>query len=151
MTPDLTKIKEVIDRNPRQAGALLAVLQDIQREFRYLPREALVETAAALKVPLSKVYGVATFYSAFSLTPRGEKVIRVCQGTACQVKGADLILTQLEAGLGIRSGETSADMKYTLEVVNCVGVCAMAPVVVINGKMHGHVRGERATKLVEKG
>jgi len=151
MTPDLTKIKEVIDRNPHQAGALLAVLQDIQREFRYLPREALVETAAALKVPLSKVYGVAAFYSAFSLTPRGEKVIRVCQGTACQVKGADLILTQLEAGLGIRSGETSADMKYTLEVVNCVGVCAMAPVVVINGKMHGHVRGERAAKLAEKG
>jgi len=150
MTLDLTKIKEVINRNPVQAGALLGVLQDIQREFRYLPREALVETAAALKVPLSRVYGVATFYSAFSLTPRGEKVVRVCQGTACQIKGADLILTQLESGLGIRSGETSTDMKYTLEVVNCVGVCAMAPVVVINDKMHGHVRGDRAVKLVKK-
>ena len=150
MTLDLTKIKEVINRNPVHAGALLGVLQDIQREFRYLPREALVETAAALKVPLSRVYGVATFYSAFSLTPRGEKVVRVCQGTACQIKGADLILTQLESGLGIRSGETSADMKYTLEVVNCVGVCAMAPVVVINDKMHGHVRGDRAVKLVKK-
>ena len=150
MTLDLTKIKEVINRNPVQAGALLGVLQDIQREIRYLPKEALVETAAALKVPLSRVYGVATFYSAFSLTPRGEKVVRVCQGTACQIKGADLILTQLESGLGIRSGETSTDMKYTLEVVNCVGVCAMAPVVVINDKMHGHVRGDRAVKLVKK-
>jgi len=150
MTLDLTKIKEVINRNPLHSGALLGVLQDIQREIRYLPKEALVETAAALKVPLSRVYGVATFYSAFSLTPRGEKVVRVCQGTACQIKGADLILTQLESGLGIRSGETSTDMKYTLEVVNCVGVCAMAPVVVINDKMHGHVRGDRAVKLVKK-
>jgi NADH-quinone oxidoreductase subunit E len=145
-----SKLQEIIGRDSRDATFLIAVLQDIQREFNYLPREALTETARALNVPLSKVYSVATFYNAFSLTPRGEKVIRVCQGTACHIKGADLIVEQLEAGLGIKTGETSSDLKYTLEVVNCVGVCAMAPVVVLNDKINGNVRSDKVVKLVTK-
>lgn len=146
----VSKLQEIIGRSPQDGSSLIVVLQDIQREFRYLPPVALIETAKALDVPLSKVYGAATFYNAFSLTPRGEKIIRVCQGTACHIKGADLIVEQLEAGLGIKTGETSSDMKYTLEVVNCVGVCAMAPVVVLNDKIKGNVRSNKAVKLVTK-
>jgi NADH-quinone oxidoreductase subunit E len=141
MTHDMTRIKEIIDHNSDRTGALIAVLQDIQREFRYLPREALLETASRLGVPLSKVYSVA---------PRGEQIVRVCQGTACQLKGADLILERFGTGLGIQPGETSADMKYTLEAVGCVGICAMAPVVIINDLIHGKVRPEKAVKLVKK-
>lgn len=150
MTHDLTKIQEIIDRAPRSSGSLIAVLQDIQREFHYLPCEALTATAKALDVPLSKVYSVSTFYNAFSLTPRGERVVRICQGTACHIRGADLVQEQLESGLGIKPGQTTADMKFTLEVVNCLGVCAMAPVVVIDDKIHGNVRCDKAVKLVKK-
>ena len=150
MTHDMSKVKEIIGHNSRGPGALIAVLQDIQREFHYLPREALLETASGLGVPLSKVYSVATFYTAFSLTPRGEQIVRVCQGTACQLKGADLILERLQTVFGIQPGETTADMKYTLEGVGCVGICAMAPVVIINNRIHGKVRSDRAVKLVKK-
>ena len=150
MKHDVTGIKEVIDRNPGEPGSLIAVLQDIQREFHYLPREALIETAGALGVPLSKVYSVATFYNAFSLEPRGENVIRVCKGTACHIRGADLILEQLNTGLGIKPGQTTSDMKYTLEVVNCVGACAMAPVMIVNNKYHANVRCDRVMKSIKK-
>jgi NADH:ubiquinone oxidoreductase subunit E len=150
MNVDVAKLNEIIDRSPQEASSLIAVLQNIQREYHYLPPEALTETAKALDVPLSKVYSVATFYNAFSLTPRGEKVIRVCQGTACHIKGADLILEQLENGLDLKAGQTSSDMKYTLEVVNCVGVCAMAPVVVVNDKINGNIRSDRVIKQVKK-
>ncbi|MCP4566652.1 MAG: NAD(P)H-dependent oxidoreductase subunit E [FCB group bacterium] len=150
MDHDLSRIREVIERNPQTPDALISVLQDIQREFHYLPCEALVETAKALNVPLSKVFNVTTFYNAFSLTPRGEKIIRICKGTACHIKGAGLLLEQLEAGLNIRAGETSEDMKFTIEVVNCVGVCAMAPVITVNEKYHGNVRVDQAMRLVKK-
>jgi len=144
------QLEKILDRNPRRPSSLITVLQDIQKEFRYLPAEVLVEMAQALGVPLSKVFSASTFYKAFSLLPRGEKVIRICQGTACHIKGADLLQEQIETGLGIKAGSTSEDMKYTLEVVNCVGVCAMAPVVVVNDRMHGNVRCDKALKLVKK-
>ncbi len=147
---ETTKIEEVIGRSPARPGSLITVLQDIQKEFRYLPEEGLVKTAEILGIPLSKVYGAATFYKAFSLTPRGEKIIRVCKGTACHIKGADLLLEQLEFGLGIKAGETTEDMKYTVEIVNCVGACALAPVMLVNDKYYGNVRCDRAVKLAEK-
>jgi len=154
MTPevdiDTDRIKTIIRRSPQHPGSLIAVLQDVQREFHYLPKEAITETSAALGVPLSKVYGVATFYNAFSLIPRGEKIIRVCQGTACHIKGAGLILDQLESHLGIKPGETTPDLKYTIEVVNCVGACAMAPVMIVDDKYHGNVRCDQAPRLVKK-
>lgn len=150
MPCDLTQIQKIIDRNPKEPGSLIAVLQDLQRELRYLPCEALEATAATLGVPLSKVFSVSTFYNAFSLTPKGEKVVRICQGTACHIRGADLVQEQIESGLGLKPGETSGDLKFTLEVVNCVGVCAMAPVVVINEKIHGNVRCDKALAVVKK-
>jgi NADH-quinone oxidoreductase subunit E len=151
MTHDIEKIREIIGRSPAQPGSLIAVLQDIQREFHYLPCEALKETAKMLYVPLSKVFSASTFYNAFSLKPRGENIIRVCQGTACHIRGADQVLEQLETGLKIKAGETTPDMKFTIEVVNCVGACAMAPVMKVNDKYHANVRVDRALKLAKKG
>jgi NADH-quinone oxidoreductase subunit E len=151
MEHDIEKIREIISRNPAQPSSLIAVLQDIQREIHYLPCEALKETAKALYVPLSKVFSASTFYNAFSLTPRGENIIRVCQGTACHIRGADQVLEQLETGLQIKAGQTTPDMKFTIEVVNCVGACAMAPVMIVNNKYHANVRCDRALRLAKRG
>lgn len=151
MMVDMAKVQEIIDRNPKDSGAIIAVLQDLQREFRYLPVDAMIKASEELKVPLSKVYSIATFYNAFSLTPRGEKVIRICKGTACHIKGADKLLEQIEAGLNIKPGQTTEDLKYTVEVVNCVGACAMAPVMIVNEKYHGNVRCDKAMSKVKRG
>ena len=130
---------------------MIAVLQDIQKEYHYLPSETLKETAKALDVPLSKVFSVSTFYNAFSLYPRGEKVIRVCVGTTCHIRGAKVIQQQLEDRLKIKAGQTTSDLKYTLEVVNCVGACAMAPVVIVNDKYYGSVKVSDSKKLMRRG
>jgi len=151
MTPDLSKLPPIIDRHPKTPQSLIAVLQDIQKEYHYLPSEALKETANALDVPLSKVFSVSTFYNAFSLHPRGEKVIRICVGTTCHIRGAKLIQQQLEDRLKIKAGETTPDLKYTLEVVNCVGACAMAPVVIVNDKYYGSVKVSDSKKLMRGG
>jgi NADH-quinone oxidoreductase subunit E len=149
MTHDFSRLPELIDRHPRSSESLIMVLQDIQREYRYLPCEALVQAAQALNVPLSRVYSAATFYNAFSLDPKGEKIIRVCVGTACHIRGAKLIQDQLESQLQLKAGETSKDMKFTLEVVACLGACAMAPVVTVNEKYHGSVNPSRVKKLLK--
>jgi NADH:ubiquinone oxidoreductase subunit E len=149
MTHDFSRLPELLDRHPHSPESLIMILQEIQREYRYLPCEALMKTAETLGVPLSRVFSAATFYNVFSLNPKGEKVIRVCVGTACHIRGAALIQDQLESQLHLKAGETSADMKYTLEVVACVGACAMAPVVTINEKYHGSVNPSRVKKLLK--
>lgn len=151
MTPDLSKLPQIIDRYPKTAQSLIAVLQDIQKEYHYLPCETLKETAKALDVPLSKVFSVSTFYNAFSLYPRGEKIIRICVGTTCHIRGAKLIQQQLEDRLNIKAGQTTPDLKHTLEVVNCVGACAMAPVVIVNDKYYGSVKVSDSKKLIRGG
>ena len=148
MTPDLSKLPQIIDRYPKNSESLIAVLQDIQKEYHYLPSETLKETAKALDVPLSKVFSVSTFYNAFSLYPRGEKIIRICVGTTCHIRGAKVIQQQLEDRLKIKAGQTTTDLKYTLEVVNCVGACAMAPVVIVNDKYYGSVKVSDSKKLM---
>ncbi len=118
---------------------LLSVLQDIQEEYNYLPEEQLIEVAERLDVPLIDVYGVATFYQSFSLTPRGRHHVKVCLGTACHVRGSSRVEKQMERKLGIRPGETSEDGEFSLETVMCLGCCAIGPVVVIDGEYHGHI------------
>jgi NADH-quinone oxidoreductase subunit E len=149
MTHDFSRLPEIIDRHPHSPESLIMVLQDIQREYRYLPCEALVQAAEALNVPLSRVFSAATFYNAFSLNPKGETVIRICVGTACHIRGAKLIQDQLENQLKLKAGQTSKDMKFTLEVVACLGACAMAPVVTVNEKYHGSVNPSRVKKLLK--
>ncbi|HHI02198.1 MAG: NAD(P)H-dependent oxidoreductase subunit E [Candidatus Zixiibacteriota bacterium] len=151
MIIDSKKIQRVIDRLPPDKKQLIMILQDIQQEFHYLPKESVRLVADYLGMPQSAVYSAATFYKSFSLIPRGENIIKVCKGTACHIKGADLIIDQLDSGLGIKPGETTKDLKYTVEVVNCVGACAMAPVMIVNDKYFGEVRCNRAIKIAKKG
>ena len=148
MKQQFDKIPEIIERHRKDPESMIMILQDIQREYHYLPREALQQTAEALEIPLSKVYSASTFYKAFSLVPRGKNEIRVCVGTACHIRGSKLILEQLENMLDIKAGQTTKDLEYTLESVACVGACAMAPLVVVNDKYHGGVKVSGCKKLL---
>jgi NADH:ubiquinone oxidoreductase subunit E len=150
MCQDFSKIPDIIAQHPQSAESLIMILQDIQKEYHYLPPEALTMTAAALDLPLSKLASVSTFYNSFSLEPRGENIVKVCLGTACHIRGARLIQDQLEHKLGISAGETTEDMAYTLEAVACVGACAMAPVVIVNDKYHGSLNVTKAAKLLKR-
>ncbi len=149
MTHDFSQLPELIERHPRTLESLIMILQDIQREYRYLPCEALEQTAETLGIPLSKVFSAATFYNSFSLERQGENVIRICKGTACHIRGATLIQDQIEMQLGIGAGQTTPDYKFTIEVVACVGACAMAPVVIVNDKYHGSVKVSGTAKLTK--
>jgi len=140
MKLDLKPLRDILDQHTAEPSALISILQDVQLEYNYLPPEALREVATALDVPLSKAYSVATFYSAFSLEPKGKRVLRVCMGTACHVRGAGLILDELVRRLEIKPGQTTECGEYTLESVNCVGTCAMAPVVMVNEQYYGKMR-----------
>ena len=148
LTVDLKRTEEILARYPAEPRHLISVLQDLQLRYRYLPREALERVAATLGVPLAKVYSVATFYKAFSLTPRGERVLRVCTGTACHIRGAPLLLTELQKRLNIKPGETTEDLEFSIEAVNCVGACALAPVVMVNDTAHGNLTVTRVRRLL---
>jgi len=144
----MESVGEILGRYPGQEDALIEILHDIQGAFRYLPKEAMPEVAEHCGVALARVMSVATFYSAFSFDKKGDTVVKVCLGTACHVKGAALILEETEKALGIRAGQTRGDGKYSLEVVNCVGACAMAPVVIRNEKYHGKFKAIDVGKLL---
>ena len=148
MDVQIQPTEEILTRYPAEPRHLMSVLQDLQLQYRYLPREALELVADKLGVPLARVYSVATFYKSFSLTPRGEKILHVCTGTACHIRGAPLILHELQARLSIKPGETTEDLKFSLEAVNCVGACALAPVVVVNDDAHGNLSVTRVRKLI---
>jgi len=146
---DLRRLDGVFDRLGEQSGALIPVLQAAQEEYGYLAKEVLSAIAERLHVPLSQVYGVATFYSQFHLTPRGRHVIRCCDGTACHVRGTPKIVQALENRFGIGAGETTSDMQFTLEVVYCLGSCALAPVAVVDGAVMGKVTPESILRVVD--
>lgn len=129
---------------------LISVLEEIQARYRYLPREAMVLVSEGLGLPLSQVYSVATFYNAFSLLPRGRHGICVCVGTACHVRGAQPVLDRLQETLGIQPGETTPDLNYSLETVNCLGACALGPIVVVDGKYSGQMIASKVDNLLEQ-
>ena len=137
------QVDSVLARHQRDPGMLVAILQDVQAEHNYLPREALERVSEGLSVPLSQVYSVATFFKALSLKPRGRHLINVCLGTACHVRGAVKVLEAMERELAIKSGETTKDLAFTLETVNCVGACALGPVVIVDGEYHGQMNTEK--------
>jgi len=145
---DPAAIAAILARYPRDPSSLVMLLQDIQDAFNHLPCEALEEVARALGVPRAQVFSVATFYKVFSLTPKGRRIVRVCKGTACHVRGAQLVADECERVLGVAPGTTTPDGEFTLEVVNCVGACAMAPVVVVGEQYHGAVKTSRVRKLL---
>ena len=133
-------ITSIVEQHRGHPAALLAVLQDLQEELHWLPREALEGVSRELDVPLTQVYRVATFYTALSLEPRGKHLIRVCTGTACHLKGAGQVIDAIQRCVGVGPGETTEDMQFTLETVHCLGACAMAPVMTVDGEYHGQVR-----------
>jgi NADH-quinone oxidoreductase subunit E len=147
--PDKQKIKSILARYDGDPGMLVPILQDVQAEYNYLPKEALVQVGEGLGVPLSQVYSVASFFKAFSLKPRGRHLINVCLGTACHVRGAVRILDEIERELGIKSGETTEDFRYTLETVNCVGACALGPIVIIDSSYSGQMTASKVKPLLK--
>jgi len=143
------KIGLILDNYQCDKRLLVSILQDTQAEYNYLPKEALIRISEGLGVPLSQVYSVATFFKAFSLKPRGRHLINVCLGTACHVRGAVRILEKIERELGIKPGDTTEDLKYTLETVNCVGACALGPIVIVDGNYSGEMKTDKVKPLLE--
>ncbi|MFN8497914.1 MAG: NAD(P)H-dependent oxidoreductase subunit E [Anaerolineae bacterium] len=143
--PDLALI---LDRHKGQPDALITVLEDLQDHYGYLPKEALEYVSRELGFPLSRVYGIVTFYNLFQLNPPGRYVVRVCRGTACHVNRSDDILQLIKARLGIKEDETTADHLFTLQTVACVGACSLAPVVVVNDRTYGRMSPDLAEDVV---
>lgn len=146
-TQEVTRILKRYGNDPTD---IIAILQDVQQTYRYLPKDAMETLATKLDIPLSRVYHLATFFRAFSLEPRGKHELHVCMGTACHVRGAPRILDALERGLKVKAGETTKDLQYTLETVNCVGACALGPVVVVDGQSKGKLNPQRAERLLKQ-
>ncbi len=144
------KVNKVLQKHQYDKSLLVDILQDIQAETGYLPKEVLAETSKRLDIPLSRVYSVATFFKAFSLKPRGRHLINVCMGTACHVRGAVKVLEMIEQALGIKTGETNQDLKFTLETVNCVGACALGPMVIIGEDYHGEMTPEGVGSVLKE-
>jgi NADH-quinone oxidoreductase subunit E len=144
------EVNRILKRYGNDATDIIAILQDVQQTYRYLPKDVMETLATKLDIPLSRVYHLATFFRAFSLEPRGEHEFHVCMGTACHVRGAPRILEALERGLKIKAGETTKDLKATLETVNCVGACALGPVVVVDGESKGKLNPQRAERLLKQ-
>jgi len=134
---DVKKIDAIIARHGGQTSALIQILLDIQTEQNWLSKEALLQVSQRLEVPMTRVQHIATFYKAFSVVPKGRHKVHVCMGTACHVRGASRILDSVEEVVGIGPGETDLDMKFSLETVNCLGCCALGPVLEVDGKAHG--------------
>jgi NADH-quinone oxidoreductase E subunit len=143
------QVDEILAKYKEQKGALIPVLQQAQHAYGYLSQDVLIRIACGLKIPLSQVYGVVTFYSQFHLKPRGRNIIRICQGTACHVRGAKAVLQEIEKKLGIKAGETTSDLRYTLETVACIGACGLAPVLMVNDDTHGRLTAAKVTEIIE--
>jgi len=134
---DNDRIDQIIDKHHAEASSLIQVMLEIQSENNWLPKETLDRVSERLDVPLARILHIATFYKAFSLVPKGRHGIHICVGTACHVRGASRILDTVQDQTGIKPGETDLDLKFSLEVVNCLGCCALGPVLEIDGKTHG--------------
>jgi NADH-quinone oxidoreductase subunit E len=147
---DLKKVDEIIDKYKAEKSWLIGIFQDIQQEWRYLPREAILRVVERLGIPLTQAYMVATFYKSFSLVPRGEHEIHVCLGTACHLRGGQRLVENFERTLDVKAGGTTPDMKFTLETVNCLGACALAPLVRVDQKNYGKMTGDKISKIIKE-
>ncbi|MGB2855695.1 MAG: NADH-quinone oxidoreductase subunit NuoE [Dehalococcoidia bacterium] len=146
---NLERIDEIIDRYVGEEGALVQLLLDIQSELNWLPKEAIEQISKRFQVPVSQVYRIASFYKAMSLAPRGKHMVNVCLGTACHVRGGPRIMDKAEDSLEIRAGETTKDMKFTLERVNCLGCCALGPVIVVDDEYYGKLTPAKVEEVLK--
>jgi NADH-quinone oxidoreductase subunit E len=149
MDARVSDLYTIIKSEAASKGALIDILEKIQGRYRYLPSEALLLASAWLDIPLSRIYSVATFYNAFSLVPKGKHCISVCMGTACHVRGSPRILDRLKTQLGIEAGETTRNCLFTLETVNCLGACALGPIIVADGEYAGQMTLQRTDRLLK--
>jgi NADH:ubiquinone oxidoreductase subunit E len=143
-----TKTKEIIKKHGKDKSSLIAILQDIQEKYNYLPKAALNAVGEQMGIPASRIYEVATFYNSFSLNPRGKYLVEVCAGTACHVQGAFNLMDRLQRDLEIKCGETTNDKMFTLEEVRCLGCCSLAPVVRIGGNIHPYLTQDAIPKIL---
>lgn len=144
------KVNAILEKHGYDPSNLIGILQEIQEEYRYLPEEILTYVATALRVSPAYVYGVATFYAQFSLKPKGKHIIRVCDGTACHVKGSEKVLKAIREYLGLRGGEqTTGDLLFTVETVACIGACALAPVIAVDNRVYGPMDEEKVRHVLE--
>ncbi len=143
------KVDSLIDGYADCKEQLISLLQDVQAEFNYLPQDVLVRISRKLDIPLSRVFSVATFFRAFSLKPRGRHVVTVCLGTACHVRAGHRLVDKIERDYGIKPSETTEDMRFTLETVNCLGCCALGPVVVVDGKYESQMNADKLDRVLK--
>ncbi len=148
--PGPSTVQSIVERYAHDPGMLIPMMQDIQAEHGYLPRAELAALAKTLRVPLARIYSVATFYASFRLVPKGEHTIQLCMGTVCFLKGAGQISDAIQRAFGLVPGGTSPDGKFSFAPVNCVGACALAPVMVVDGQYYGNLAADSAVKLLEK-
>ena len=141
--------QEILMRHKHPEGRVNAILQDVQAEFRHIPEDAVKFFARELKMSEAEIYGVITFYHMFTLKPQGKYIVSVCQGTVCHVKGADRIRERLEDRLNVKAGETTENLQFTLQEVNCLGCCSVAPAMAVNGKAFGRLTPESAVKVID--
>ena len=147
---DLSLLDPILKKYQSQEGALITMLQELQAVYGYLPEVVLTHLSREVKIPLSQIYGVVTFYAQFYLTRRGRNIIRVCRGTACHVRGGSRILEAVEREVGITEGETTPDLEYSLETVACIGACALAPTMVINEKTYGKLTPKKVMESLSR-
>jgi len=147
---DVGRVESILKRYDYEDSSLVAMLQDMQAEMSYLPEEALEYLAEKLEIPLTRIFRVATFYGAFSLTPKGRHQVQVCLGTACHVRGAGRIVDTLERRLKIKPGDTTPDLGFSLDTVNCLGACAAGPIVVVNGEYFNEMSSLKTEKLLKQ-
>ncbi len=147
---DLNPVDVIIDHYQQKRTSLISILHDIQDRYNHLPQGALKRVASRLDMNLNDIYGVATFYKSFSLIPKGEHSITLCLGTACHVRGGPKILREMKRQLGVEPGQTTKDKKFSLNVVNCLGVCAIGPVMLVDGKFYGEMNWVKARAVIAR-
>jgi NADH-quinone oxidoreductase subunit E len=147
---DLSLLDPILQKYEGQEDALITILQEIQNLYSYLPEDVLAHLSLKIKIPMSRIYAIATFYAQFYLVPRGRNTIRICRGTACHVRGGARILDAVERELGIKEGKTTDDFEYSLETVACIGACALAPTMVINQTTHGKVTPNKVAEILKR-
>jgi iron-hydrogenase subunit gamma len=143
------QIEQILHSYPCEQRYCLAIMQDMQRAFHYIPRQGMEALAAYLACPLSTLYSMATFYKALSLKPKGKHIIKCCDGTACHIRGSMTVMEAVERHLGIAPGEVTADGQFSLEIVNCLGACAMAPVLLVDGVVYGKMTPEKTPAVLD--
>ena len=146
---DIARIDEIIEQHHGQASSLIQILLDIQSENKWLPKEALSRVSEKLAVPMSRIQHITTFYKHFSLTPKGRHEVHVCVGTACHVRGAQGIIDTVEQVTGVKPGETDSDLNFSVETVSCLGCCALGPVMVVDGEIHGNVKQAETAEVLQ--